>query len=156
MTNDVRNKRMVVGFLFDEDGKVALVEKTHPDWQRGLLNGIGGVMELGETPPDAMRREFVEETGVTGISWKHFATEIEPFGAYVYFYTAHGSANLPEKNDAGELLRWVDPVDIYSHMREERALGNLHWLLPLAQDPRPLQEPVVVHVRGDIRETPTW
>lgn len=56
-----------------------LIRKTHPEWQKGKLNGIGGKIEkkekltsngivdhwLLETPFEAMIREFHEETGIT-------------------------------------------------------------------------------------------
>lgn len=43
--------------------QVALIQKTKPDWQKGLLNGIGGKVEPGESISMAMTREFLEETG---------------------------------------------------------------------------------------------
>jgi len=54
----------VLGFAFDDLGRVALVRKEKPDWQRGRWNGIGGKVEQ-EACFDAMEREFREETGVT-------------------------------------------------------------------------------------------
>jgi 8-oxo-dGTP diphosphatase len=58
-------KKYVVGFLFSPNlAEVVLVLKNRPDWQAGLLNGIGGKIEDGESPHNAMSREFVEETGV--------------------------------------------------------------------------------------------
>ncbi len=39
-------KRYVAGLMFSKDEKyVALVIKNKPDWQKGLLNGIGGKIE---------------------------------------------------------------------------------------------------------------
>lgn len=56
----------VLGFAFDvKTGGVVLIRKTHPEWQAGKLNGIGGRIEPGEQPLQAMVREFEEETGVT-------------------------------------------------------------------------------------------
>ena len=57
---------MVLGFAFDDLGRVALIEKKRPDWQAGLLNGIGGKLEDvdQDRPIAAMQREFREETGV--------------------------------------------------------------------------------------------
>jgi hypothetical protein len=55
--------RFVLGFVFDfEAKKVLLVLKNRPDWQTGLLNGLGGKIEADETPLEAMEREFKEET----------------------------------------------------------------------------------------------
>jgi 8-oxo-dGTP diphosphatase len=56
--------RYVLGFCFDFGyHNVLLIEKSHPAWQAGKLNGIGGKIEEGESPSKAMAREFREETG---------------------------------------------------------------------------------------------
>ncbi|MBQ9124050.1 MAG: NUDIX hydrolase [Lachnospiraceae bacterium] len=47
-------------FLFDENGKV-LLQKRADDFTWCVP---GGSMELGETPEEAARREFFEETGL--------------------------------------------------------------------------------------------
>ncbi len=79
-------KKYVAGLMFSEDKtKVALVRKNKPDLQKGLLNGIGGKIELedsGYCNPDsliteserAMIREFQEETGVLQEDWHYFLT----------------------------------------------------------------------------------
>ena len=64
----------MVGFLFRNSGtEVALVRKLKPEWQRGLLNGIGGKIEPGEDSREAMVREFEEETGARVDAWRSFA-----------------------------------------------------------------------------------
>lgn len=60
---------MVLGFGFTNDNRVALIRKIRPDWQRGSFNGVGGHIEPGESPVDAMVREFMEETGVKIDKW---------------------------------------------------------------------------------------
>ena len=63
----------VVGFLFNPDmTEVVLIKKNRPDWQKGLLNGVGGKIESGEDPITAMIREFKEETGVEIYNWNLF------------------------------------------------------------------------------------
>ena len=65
----------VAGFFTSPYGdQVALVRKEKPAWQKGRLNAIGGKIESGETPADAMRREFLEEAGLDVSDWKHFVT----------------------------------------------------------------------------------
>lgn len=55
--------RLVVGFVF-RGKEVVLILKNRPDWQAGRLNGVGGRVEAGESPKEAMVREFKEETGL--------------------------------------------------------------------------------------------
>ena len=56
----------VVGFPFIDmrpsSIEVFLVEKFKPVHHRGLLNGIGGKIERGESPNHAILREYYEET----------------------------------------------------------------------------------------------
>jgi 8-oxo-dGTP diphosphatase len=66
----------VLGFVFSDNGSdVVLVLKNKPDWQAGLLNGIGGKVEAGEDSETAMSREFKEECGVSvnPRCWRYFA-----------------------------------------------------------------------------------
>ncbi len=68
-------RQYVLGFAFSPTGdRVVLIEKKRPDWQLGKLNGVGGRVENGEKPVDAMVREFKEETGVdtTRDDWRYF------------------------------------------------------------------------------------
>lgn len=60
-----------VGFFFDPSRtRVWLIRKNRPEWQAGRLNGIGGKIELGETPHAAMAREFEEEAGLRVECWE--------------------------------------------------------------------------------------
>lgn len=81
----------VLGFAFDDLGRVALVRKNRPDWQRGKLNGIGGGIEEGEDPNAAMSREFFEEAGVTVPydSWRWVGTmNGDDWSVWVYTVTS--------------------------------------------------------------------
>lgn len=72
----MRNNFFVLGFLFNQTlDMVLLIRKSRPQWQCGLLNGVGGKVEKDESPMDAMVREFREETGAhTGVGdWNFFA-----------------------------------------------------------------------------------
>lgn len=109
----------VCGFMMSYDlMQFLLIRKTHPEWQKGKLNGIGGKIEkkhhvisnpdnpdpdagywLMETPFEAMVREFHEETGITIARerWHCFHIEyhdIEPDNkttkAKVYYFAAFG------------------------------------------------------------------
>jgi len=80
-------KHYVVGFVFDEKmERVVLITKNRPAWQAGLLNGVGGHIEVGETPFVAMAREFEEETGVsTPLPWNYVLTLRFPYAILEVF-----------------------------------------------------------------------
>lgn len=54
----------VSAFVLDPDGRVLLARRAHePD--AGLWDSPGGFLEEGEDPRDGLRRELLEETGLT-------------------------------------------------------------------------------------------
>lgn len=127
---------MVVGFAFDEHANyVLLVRKTHPAWQAGKLNGVGGKLEecdLGN-PAFTMDREFVEETGIAEpINWAKIAVlrsgghTIHFFRAFVDVRTLHQAAWRP--NDTGEMLELHDVVELSARADK---IPNLSFLVPL-------------------------
>lgn len=103
------NKQYVCGFLFfdkvidkrpGEDfafaagtvfnfENVLLILKDRPVWQAGNFNGIGGKVEAGELPIDAMVRETFEETDleIPAERWEHYCTMKGP-DFEVQFYKA--------------------------------------------------------------------
>lgn len=65
----------VVGFAFDStQSNLMMIRKNRPDWMAGRLNGIGGKIEAGETPIQAMVRECQEEADITIENWELFHT----------------------------------------------------------------------------------
>ena len=79
----------VLGFAFDDVGRVALIHKARPAWQANQWNGIGGHIEEGESSRDAMEREFFEETGVRldASLWTRFGRMHGQVGFEVDLYT---------------------------------------------------------------------
>ncbi len=93
----------VCGFMMSWDmHEFFLIRKTHPKWQKGKWNGIGGKIEntqkdpalpdIVETPQEAMVREFKEETGIeTSIKrWHCFHIEQFKNDTKVYYLSAFG------------------------------------------------------------------
>ncbi len=59
----VRVKNAVAVLPLDHDGKVHLVRQYRPAIERAILEVPAGLLDAGETPEDAARRECEEETG---------------------------------------------------------------------------------------------
>jgi 8-oxo-dGTP diphosphatase len=117
--------RAVIGFLFDSRGNVLLIEKNHPEWQKGRLNGIGGKIEKGETPLQAMVREFREEAGAVVTSWREFAV-MTGDGYQLNLFTARENVELHPTPDEGP-INWY-PADNLP----PNALPNMRFLIPMA------------------------
>ena len=66
----------VLVFPFDprEQGRIMLIRKAKPEWQRGRLNLVGGKVEPGESFDDAAVREFAEETQVPADGFRRVGT----------------------------------------------------------------------------------
>ena len=131
---EARNERpqevqYVNGFLFSPDySQVVLIEKQKPEWQAGKLNGVGGKIEPGEAPEQAMRREFFEETGLDVPAWQLFC-KLNWRGGCVHFFRAIGDVNRTYTVEK-EIIRKV-PVE---HLSVFKIIPNLLWLVPMAID----------------------
>lgn len=128
--------RYVAGFLIAGQ-QVLLLRKSKPEWQAGKLNGVGGKIEVGELPADAMVREFREETGITEeLAWHERVVLSGQDGSWrVAFFVAEwpGSGPPPQQTVAGtdEPAAWYLLHNLY-HLP---VIGNLRWLVPLCMDP---------------------
>ena len=140
-------KEMTLTFMLggEDCGEVLLIEKTRPNWQKGKLNGIGGHIEPGETPQQAAKREFDEETGnhwrgLQQRAYMHFATMegismAEPVWR-VHCFSVHSDFNLFGVTYDGEEGRVrAFRADLISSPANSRVpiLPNLKWLIPLAR-----------------------
>ena len=143
--------QMVVAFLIHW-GHVLLIRKNRPDWQKGLLNGVGGKVEAGESPLDAIRREVREETGLRIVP-EYFHKVVEYYGQgvsgvpyVVYFYAA---LDVPIEQAEAMTDEALETHPVYPLPPD--TIPNLRWLIPLVLDNR-LQTPIVIHdhfVDGD-------
>ena len=123
------------GFLFSADrSRVLLIRKNRPAWQAGKLNGIGGKIERGETPADAMRREFREEAALDIATWQEVLTlsGADDAGSGVawrgHFFRAFGDI------DSARGLT-DEKIEIHAVAALPRdTIPNLHWMIPLMLD----------------------
>ncbi len=130
-------KYYVLGFMFTADREsVVLVRKAKPAWQAGKLNGVGGAVEDGEPPVDAMVREFHEETsGDTDPSkWACFGQLILPHDLIFLF------RGVDTENKFVSLVRTVTNEDVRVVKVCDLSDGalvqvpNLAWLVHAARD----------------------
>ena len=122
MTNNV------VGFLLDKvTSNVVLIEKKRPEWQCGKLNGVGGHIESGEMPLEAMQMEFLEETGLRVMDWQ-LCVNMVGKDWRVHFYSAHGSIARVTTITDEEVV--IVPI----HNLPDNIIPNLRWLIPLCLD----------------------
>lgn len=122
-----------LGFAFDiqNPSHVLLIRKNRPKWQAGLLNGVGGHVEPGETLLEAMVREFQEETGISTVfaDWRKVATLFGPGKWRVACYTADLQIQL------ADFERTDEPLSIEAWPKFTiPAVPNLLWLVPLCRD----------------------
>lgn len=146
----------VVGFLYDPSGHVLLIEKNRPKWQAGKLNGVGGKIEGGEWPIEAMVREFEEETGLASKQedWTEFF-ELRTNGVTIYFYHARTPLQGRWFHDAQDLTDEPCVVRSVDSLHETLIIPNLHWLIPMGWYAEMYQEIHSVGVEGECRAYPT-
>jgi 8-oxo-dGTP diphosphatase len=128
-------KSYVVGFMMDPTlSQVVLIRKNRPAAQVGKLNGVGGKVEQGETPLDAMSREFREETGMETTGWRLFSIynggDLGIPGSLfeIYFYWLVGDVNQAQTVTDEQ----VHVIEIESLSRRVDKMSNLAWLVQMA------------------------
>ncbi|MBN8571800.1 MAG: hypothetical protein J0M18_19430 [Ignavibacteria bacterium] len=126
-------QKYVLGFLFAKDlNTVALINKTHPDWQKNKWNGIGGKILFNETTEDAMVRTFQKETNklLPAVYWKEFATlQSDSYEVICYAARAIQWEDTYLETITEENVVWFNRNNIPNEV-----IPNLSYLLPVAHD----------------------
>jgi 8-oxo-dGTP diphosphatase len=133
-----QSRHYVLGFLF-KGQHVLLIEKQRPAWCKGLLNGVGGKIEPGESPAEAMYREAVEEAAVVA-DWERFVVMRLSGGGTVHCYYAR-TCSWQYETRTDEIVNWYDSKYLPSN-----TVKHVRWLLPLALDTE-VVKPVEVHMQ---------
>lgn len=137
----------VVGFMIRAASQeVLMIRKNRPDWQAGKWNGIGGKVEPGERPCDAMVREFVEETDVGTLPWmwEHTLTMDGGNRFCIYYYRSFVDDFPPYRSVTDEL---VQVHSRHTILNELPVIDNMKWILPMQFTERGLVMPVYVEWR---------
>lgn len=121
-----------VGFVFDLNmTRVVLIRKNRPQWQAGLLNGIGGKKEGSETPVETMCREFREEAGVVTeeTDWLPLAVlQGEHFLIHAFYLVSREVYS----NAVAQTDEWLEHWDVSE--LSESCVPSVPWLIWLAKD----------------------
>lgn len=91
--------------------------KKEADENRDKWIGVGGKFEDRESPEDCMRREVLEETGLTVTSYRYrgivtFVSDCYPT-EYMHLFTANGWTGTEKICDEGDLA-WMKKRDFAS------------------------------------------
>jgi 8-oxo-dGTP pyrophosphatase MutT (NUDIX family) len=131
-------KKYVLGFAYCPKFYL-LIQKTHPEFQFGKLNGIGGAIEDGETPIGSMVREFQEEAGIITKTkqWLPIGKIIgKDFEVFVYktyiFEDQYNPSNLKHEVVVSDMNLIKNPSEEKVYLVHEDALNYLNergWLI---------------------------
>lgn len=125
-------KQYCLGFMFSEDMKrVLMIRKLKPEFQKNKMNGIGGMVEPGETSEQAMVRECIEETGLetTIPQWKKFCVMQTPIYLVDCFWSIGDIDKFQQLEK--EQLEIITVKDL--NVREDLC-HNIMWLVHLILD----------------------
>lgn len=126
-----------VCLLFTPDGKSLVLQKKNKAEFAGLLNGVGGKVELGETSLDCALREIEEETNLR-LEWLYWLGELRlprdcglstMTDCSLWFYA--GVVCHPEdlRQVEDEPVMWVDVQSILEHPEKLAGDGDLPYFI---------------------------
>jgi 8-oxo-dGTP pyrophosphatase MutT (NUDIX family) len=125
MSTDNRHSVSVAGVIVDDEGRALLIQRR----DNGHWEPPGGVLEHDETIDEALRREVLEETGLTiepGLLTGVYQNMSRHIVALVFRCTPAGG-HLVE-NDEVSAFRWAAPAEIRDMMTEAYATRILDGL----------------------------
>lgn len=126
--------------------EVSMVALRNPIYPQLFLHGLrtddgkwslpGGHAKYGETPDEAARREFFEETGMTLLDpvmvWKEFLpSHDDPDGVIVHLFTGRAEGEPTPVNDPDHefvTYKWLDPAQHPNMAVEKDSNALIHWV----------------------------
>jgi 8-oxo-dGTP pyrophosphatase MutT (NUDIX family) len=139
-------KQYTLGFIFNKGAEhILLITKGRPTWQAGLLNGLGGFIEPGESPLDCVRREVREEANLHITAWYEDFVMEGP-GWRVYGFSAVLPTALIEPTQMTDEKVAVYPVSqVLSPVFAPHIMRNLPVLITICRDRSGLTKPVMLY-----------
>lgn len=138
-------KQYVVGLAFNSTRDVValVLKQSGPPCVIGNWNGVGGKIEDGESPLEAMVREFYEETGadLPENEWEQFAV-LHADDYDLFFLVAATDRTLAAQTvEKEEVKLWKCSEAIAL----PNLMHNMRWMIPFLQDPE------IEHDLGNLR-----
>lgn len=107
MSNENTNWGQSVTGVVMHEGKVLLARHTYGGG-KGMLIIPGGYVNFGETPQDALRREFMEETNVVVEPKEIIGIRFNMHDWYVVFRAEYISGEPRSDGDENSEVLWVE------------------------------------------------
>ena len=107
--NNTNWQQSVTGVVIRE-GKVLLARHTYGPG-KGRLIIPGGYAQEGETPEDALRREFLEETKVAVEPRRVIGSRFDAQDGYVALAADYISGTARSDQDENDLVVWLDVAE---------------------------------------------
>lgn len=111
--------KMTTLCYLEKDEKYLMLHRTKKanDENHDKWIGVGGKFEDGESPEDCMRREILEETGLTVTAFSYrgivtFVSDLYPC-EYMHLFTVTDWTGVEKECDEGELA-WIDKKRLLS------------------------------------------
>ena len=107
MSNENTNWGQSVAGVVIKDNNVLLARHTYGDG-KGMLIIPGGYVNFGETPQDALKREFMEETNILVEPKRIIGIRFNMHDWYIVFIAEYVSGEaLSDNNENSEVL-WIN------------------------------------------------
>lgn len=113
MNKDNTNWSQSVAAVVIRDNKVLLARHTYGNG-KGMLIIPGGYVNFGESPQDALIREFKEETKITVEPKRVIGIRFNIRDWYVVFSADYISGDASSDNDENSEVVWIDVETVFS------------------------------------------